>query len=61
MKIKLDENLPHQLATLLKNLGHEVHTFGVTLAALSFPSTHSSGHRMVHFEFGQARFEDQVT
>ena len=26
MKIKLDENLPHQLATLLKNLGHEVHT-----------------------------------
>ena len=26
MKIKLDENLPHRLATLLKNLGHEVHT-----------------------------------
>jgi predicted nuclease of predicted toxin-antitoxin system len=26
MKIKLDENLPHQLANLLKNLGHEVHT-----------------------------------
>src|SRR5438105_7157994 len=26
MKIKLDENLPHRLATLLKNLGHEPHT-----------------------------------
>ena len=26
MKIKLDENLPHRLATLLKNFGHEVHT-----------------------------------
>jgi len=26
MKIKVDENLPHRLATLLKNLGHEVHT-----------------------------------
>ena len=26
MKIKLDENPPHRLATLLKNLGHEVHT-----------------------------------
>jgi predicted nuclease of predicted toxin-antitoxin system len=26
MKIKLDENLPLRLATLLKNLGHEVHT-----------------------------------
>ena len=26
MKIKLDENLPHRLATLLKNLGHEAHT-----------------------------------
>ena len=26
MKIKLAENLPHRLATLLKNLGHEVHT-----------------------------------
>lgn len=26
MKIKLDENLPHRLATLLKNLGHEIHT-----------------------------------
>lgn len=26
MKIKLDENLPHRLATLLKKLGHEAHT-----------------------------------
>lgn len=26
MKIKLDENLPHRLAILLKNLGHEAHT-----------------------------------
>lgn len=26
MKIKLDENLPHQLATILKDLGHEAHT-----------------------------------
>jgi len=26
MKIKLDENLPHRLAILLKNLGHETHT-----------------------------------
>jgi predicted nuclease of predicted toxin-antitoxin system len=26
MKIKLDENLPRQLAILLKNLGHDVHT-----------------------------------
>lgn len=26
MKIKLDENLPHRLATLLKNFGHEIHT-----------------------------------
>ncbi len=26
MKIKLDENLPHRLATLLKDLGHDVHT-----------------------------------
>jgi predicted nuclease of predicted toxin-antitoxin system len=26
MKIKLDENLPLRLATLLKNLGHDVHT-----------------------------------
>jgi predicted nuclease of predicted toxin-antitoxin system len=26
MKIKLDENLPVRLATLLKNFGHEVHT-----------------------------------
>jgi predicted nuclease of predicted toxin-antitoxin system len=26
MKIKLDENLPHRLAALLKNLGHETHT-----------------------------------
>jgi predicted nuclease of predicted toxin-antitoxin system len=26
MKIKLDENLPHRLATLLKNLSHEVDT-----------------------------------
>ncbi len=26
MKIKLDENLPVRLATLLKNLGHDVHT-----------------------------------
>ena len=26
MKIKLDENLPDRLATLLKNLGHETHT-----------------------------------
>jgi len=26
MKIKLDENLPHRLATLLKNLGHDIHT-----------------------------------
>lgn len=25
MKIKLDENLPHQLVTLLSDLGHEVH------------------------------------
>ena len=28
---------------------------GVTVAALSFPSPHFSGHRMVHFEFGQDR------
>ncbi len=26
MKIKLDENLPHRLATVLKGLGHQVHT-----------------------------------
>ena len=26
MKIKLDENLPFRIATLLKNLGHDVHT-----------------------------------
>jgi predicted nuclease of predicted toxin-antitoxin system len=26
MKIKLDENLPHRLAALLGNLGHDVHT-----------------------------------
>jgi len=26
MKVKLDENLPLRLATLLKNLGHDVHT-----------------------------------
>jgi predicted nuclease of predicted toxin-antitoxin system len=26
MKIKLEENLPLRLATLLKNLGHDVHT-----------------------------------
>jgi predicted nuclease of predicted toxin-antitoxin system len=26
MKIKLDENLPNRLVTLLKNLGHEAHT-----------------------------------
>lgn len=26
MKIKLDENLPHRLAILLKNFGHEIHT-----------------------------------
>jgi len=26
MKIKLDENLPHRLADLLKNFGHEIHT-----------------------------------
>ena len=26
MKIKLDENLPLRLATLLKNLDHDVHT-----------------------------------
>jgi len=26
MKIKLDENLPFRLATLLKELGHDVHT-----------------------------------
>lgn len=26
MKIKLDENLPHHLATLLRDLGHDVHT-----------------------------------
>jgi predicted nuclease of predicted toxin-antitoxin system len=26
MKIKLDENLPYRLATLLKDLGHDVHT-----------------------------------
>jgi hypothetical protein len=26
MKIKLDENLPHQLAALLADLGHQVHT-----------------------------------
>jgi predicted nuclease of predicted toxin-antitoxin system len=26
MKIKLDENLPVRLATLLKDLGHDVHT-----------------------------------
>jgi predicted nuclease of predicted toxin-antitoxin system len=26
MKIKLDENLPHQLAILLKDLGHDVDT-----------------------------------
>jgi predicted nuclease of predicted toxin-antitoxin system len=26
MKIKLDENLPHRLAAVLKNLGHEADT-----------------------------------
>ena len=26
MNIKLDENLPHRLANVLKNLGHDVHT-----------------------------------
>jgi predicted nuclease of predicted toxin-antitoxin system len=26
MKIKLDENLPHRLAAVLKDLGHHVHT-----------------------------------
>jgi predicted nuclease of predicted toxin-antitoxin system len=26
MKIKLDENLPHRLAAVLKDLGHQVHT-----------------------------------
>jgi predicted nuclease of predicted toxin-antitoxin system len=26
MNIKLDENLPFRLATLLKNIGHDVHT-----------------------------------
>ncbi len=26
MKIKLDENLPHHLAALLRELGHDVHT-----------------------------------
>src|SRR5262245_22428780 len=26
MKVKLDENLPFRLATLLKDLGHDVHT-----------------------------------
>jgi predicted nuclease of predicted toxin-antitoxin system len=26
MKLKLDENLPLQLAAVLKNLGHDVHT-----------------------------------
>jgi predicted nuclease of predicted toxin-antitoxin system len=26
MKIKLDENLPHRLAAVLKDLGHEVDT-----------------------------------
>jgi predicted nuclease of predicted toxin-antitoxin system len=26
MKVKLDENLPLRLATLLKGLGHDVHT-----------------------------------
>jgi predicted nuclease of predicted toxin-antitoxin system len=26
MKVKLDENLPLRLATLLKDLGHDVHT-----------------------------------
>jgi predicted nuclease of predicted toxin-antitoxin system len=26
MKIKLDENLPHRLANLLQELGHDVHT-----------------------------------
>jgi predicted nuclease of predicted toxin-antitoxin system len=26
MKIKLDENLPFRLATLLKDLGHDMHT-----------------------------------
>ena len=26
MKIKLDENLPFRLATLLKDLGHDTHT-----------------------------------
>jgi predicted nuclease of predicted toxin-antitoxin system len=26
MKIKLDENLPHRLATFLKKFGHDVHT-----------------------------------
>src|SRR5260370_22667467 len=26
MKIKLDENLPFRLATVLKELGHDVHT-----------------------------------
>ncbi len=26
MKIKLDENLPFRLATLLKDLGHDAHT-----------------------------------
>ena len=26
MRIKLDENLPHRLATILNNMGHQVHT-----------------------------------
>jgi predicted nuclease of predicted toxin-antitoxin system len=26
MKIKLDENLPLQVATFLKSIGHDVHT-----------------------------------
>lgn len=26
MKIKLDENIPHQLAPALTKLGHDVHT-----------------------------------
>lgn len=26
MKIKLDENLPHRLAGVLQNIGHDVHT-----------------------------------
>ena len=28
MRIKLDENLPHRLANLLRKFGHEVHTLG---------------------------------